>query len=732
MEISNVKVLQLLLFILLNLYVLRLVFQVANGAGTNDGKTIQVIFNFVFLESVEKLLPWMQENFPELSLDKTKFNEMSWIESVLYISGIPRNESETLLHRAQQSKGFFKAKSDYVTEPISEAGLEGLWERLLQLEIFQLILTPFGGIMSEVSDSEIPFPHRKGTLFEIQYLVSWGDDKETEKHIGSMKMLYEYMTPYVSKSPRAAYLNYRDLDLGTNKNGNTSYAQASIWGLRYFKNNFRRLVHVKTLVDPENFFRNEQSIPDGTNGGKVITVLFDCLFLETVEKLLPWMQENFPELSLDQTKFTEMSWIDSVLYFSGIPRNESELLLQRRTEDSNRFFKAKSDYVTDPISEAGLEHLWKILLEEERSVLILTPFGGKMSEISDSETPFPHRKGTLFEIQYMIFWNDDKETEKHIGWMRRLYEYMTPHVSKSPRAAYLNYRDLDLGRNIDDGSTGYEEASIWGLKYFKGNFMRLVNVKTVVDPDNFFWDEQTTERFLQCFASHYEGLSYVLEAHFIIIDLLNLWSIDVDIENESGWVESGATLSECTTQFHRRVKFMDFQQGHVQLSGEELFWAIRGGGGSSFGVILAWKLRLVPVPPSVTGFKISQTIEQGATKLFLKWQYIADTLHEDIFLHSVIGVGNKVAQMTAATALSWVEYVLYFAGISTNESEALLRRTQQSKSFFKAKSDYVSGPIWNLAWKSPRGAYLNYRVLDLGLGRTMLVIQAMDKQAFGV
>ncbi|CAN6683807.1 unnamed protein product [Malus baccata var. baccata] len=249
-------------------YVLRLVFQVANGAGTNDGKTIQVIFNFVFLESVEKLLPWMQENFPELSLDKTKFNEMSWIESVLYISGIPRNESETLLQRTQQSKGFFKAKSDYVTEPISEAGLEGLWERLLQLEIFQLILTPFGGIMSEVSDSEIPFPHRKGTLFEIQYLVSWGDDKETEKHIGSMKMLYEYMTPYVSKSPRAAYLNYRDLDLGTNKNGNTSYAQASIWGLRYFKNNFRRLVHVKTLVDPENFFRNEQSIPVLQSGEK--------------------------------------------------------------------------------------------------------------------------------------------------------------------------------------------------------------------------------------------------------------------------------------------------------------------------------------------------------------------------------------------------------------------------------------------------------------------------------
>ena len=70
-----------------------------------------------------------------------------------------------------------------------------------------------------------------------------------------------------------------------------------------------------------------------------------------------------------------------------------------------------------------------------------------------------------------------------------------------------------------------------------------------------------------------------------------------------------------------------------------------------FGVILAWKLRLVPVPPSVTGFKISQTIEQGATKLFSKWQNIADTLHEDIFLHSVIGIGNKVAQMVKKTII---------------------------------------------------------------------------------
>ncbi|CAL8148588.1 unnamed protein product [Prunus armeniaca] len=89
---------------------------------------------------------------------------------------------------------------------------------------------------------------KKWKSIQNQYMVTWDDDKETEKYIGLMRKL-------------AAYLNYKDLDLGRNKDVNTSYAEASICGLKYFRNNFRRLVHVKTLVDPGNFFRDEQSIP---------------------------------------------------------------------------------------------------------------------------------------------------------------------------------------------------------------------------------------------------------------------------------------------------------------------------------------------------------------------------------------------------------------------------------------------------------------------------------------
>ncbi|XP_022864866.1 cannabidiolic acid synthase-like [Olea europaea var. sylvestris] len=117
--------------------------------------------------------------------------------------------------------------------------------------------------MEEISDSAIPFPHRAGNLYKIHHLVSWEQEEieASDKYINWIRKLYSYMAPYVSRFPRAAYINYRDLDIGVNNKGNTSYAQASIWGIKYFKNNFNRLVHVKTKVDPANFFRNEQSIP---------------------------------------------------------------------------------------------------------------------------------------------------------------------------------------------------------------------------------------------------------------------------------------------------------------------------------------------------------------------------------------------------------------------------------------------------------------------------------------
>ncbi|KAK9907073.1 hypothetical protein M0R45_002441 [Rubus argutus] len=99
------------------------------------------------------------------------------------------------------------------------------------------------------------------------------------------------------------------------------------------------------------------------------------------------------------------------------------------------------------MSMAGLEGLWKKMIELKKPVLTFNPYGGKMSKISELETPFPHRAGNVYKIQYSVNWKEEgvEAEDRNLDLIRRLYEYMTPYVSKSPRSSYLNYRDVDLG-----------------------------------------------------------------------------------------------------------------------------------------------------------------------------------------------------------------------------------------------------------------------------------------------
>lgn len=239
--------------------------------GTGDKKAIKASFNSLFLGKIDRLIPLMNEIFPELGLRAEDCSEMSWVESTIYFAGFPKGSPlEVLLDKRQLYKSFFKAKSDFVAEPIPIYALEGIWDRLVEEEIAIMIMDPFGGKMDEISDSEVPFPHRNGVLYNIQYMVKWEviGVKATNRHVHWIRSLYKYMAPYVSRSPRGAYVNYRDLDLGTNNLENTSYFEAATWGLRYFKGNFKRLAEVKSRVDPGNFFRNEQSIPPVPTSGK--------------------------------------------------------------------------------------------------------------------------------------------------------------------------------------------------------------------------------------------------------------------------------------------------------------------------------------------------------------------------------------------------------------------------------------------------------------------------------
>ncbi|WOG81643.1 hypothetical protein DCAR_0100794 [Daucus carota subsp. sativus] len=242
---------------------IRVIIQAVNSSKKGQ-RTVQHLYQALFLGSTDRLFKVMGEGFPELGLQAKDCMEMSWIKSVLYIAGYPGTTPiEVLLEGKSSFKNYFKAKSDFVKEPIPESGLEGIWTRFYEEESPLMIWNPYGGKMSEIPESEIPFPHRKGVLYKIQYVTTWSDAAKDSvpRHEDWMRKLYNYMSSYASKFPRTAYVNYRDLDLGMNKYGNASFIEASSWGNRYFKDNFNRLVRIKTKVDPENFFSHEQSIP---------------------------------------------------------------------------------------------------------------------------------------------------------------------------------------------------------------------------------------------------------------------------------------------------------------------------------------------------------------------------------------------------------------------------------------------------------------------------------------
>ncbi|XP_031379943.1 berberine bridge enzyme-like 26 [Punica granatum] len=260
----------------------------------------------------------------------------------------------------------------------------------------------------------------------------------------------------------------------------------------------QRWQEVAPTLEDDLFIRVIMQAAPTNNGtiSRTLTTSYNAMFLGSVRRLLKVMRKGFPELGLTSKDCIETSWIKSVLYIAGYPNMTGpEVLLQVKPVLKPYYFKAKSDFVRVPIPKIGLLGLWKLFLEDDNPFMVWSPYGGMMERIPETATPFPHRRGILFKIFYMASWQDpDEDPSKHMNWTRSMYNYLGPYVSKSPREAYVNYRDLDLGMNKNwKNVTDYivKEASAWGAKYFKGNFYRLLEVKSRVDPDNVFRHEQS-------------------------------------------------------------------------------------------------------------------------------------------------------------------------------------------------------------------------------------------------
>ena len=142
-----------------------------------------------------------------------------------------------------------KGKSDYVSEPMTEQGVQTLLNGLLKApgEI-AVLLDSYGGAINKVASGATAFVHRGNTRYLIQYFMQWEIPAATDTNIAMMQTLYTSMRPFVSGQ---SYVNYCDLDLGQ------GYARA------YWGDNLPRLTTIKAAFDPKNIFRHAQSVPLG-------------------------------------------------------------------------------------------------------------------------------------------------------------------------------------------------------------------------------------------------------------------------------------------------------------------------------------------------------------------------------------------------------------------------------------------------------------------------------------
>ncbi|CAN8305402.1 unnamed protein product [Cochlearia groenlandica] len=231
----------------------------------NKKETVRASVVALYLGNQNDVLSLMTKEFPELGLKKENCTELTWIQSVLWWDNhlnATLVKPEILLERNPDSASFLKRKSDFVDKEITKEGLDFLFNKMIEVGKIGLVFNPYGGIMSKVAPGDTPFVHRN-MLYKVQHSMNWKDaaPEAGASFLGKAKSFYSYMAPFVTKNPRFTYLNYRDLDIGVNSHGPNSYREAEVYGRKYFGANFDRLVKVKTAVDPQNFFRDEQSIP---------------------------------------------------------------------------------------------------------------------------------------------------------------------------------------------------------------------------------------------------------------------------------------------------------------------------------------------------------------------------------------------------------------------------------------------------------------------------------------
>jgi Berberine and berberine like len=183
----------------------------------------------------------------KLKVELKRLQKLSGSADQISTKTQPFKDAATVFNGSGPDVVFMKAKSDYVTEPLTDQGILTLLGALQKAAApISVLCDTYGGAINQVASDATAFVHRGKTKYVIQYYKEWDTAGASDTNIAVMRTLYDQMRPFVSGG---CYVNYCDLDLGD------GYAKA------YWGDNLPRLMKIKSQVDPKNVFRHAQSVP---------------------------------------------------------------------------------------------------------------------------------------------------------------------------------------------------------------------------------------------------------------------------------------------------------------------------------------------------------------------------------------------------------------------------------------------------------------------------------------
>ena len=145
-------------------------------------------------------------------------------------------------------------------------------------------------------------------------------------------------------------------------------------------------------------------------------------------------------------------------------------------------YRAKSDYMTQPVPAAGIAAMLQSMEERQKftslGAVLLDAHGGAIAQVAPDATAFVHRN-VLFSAQYLATGKASDTAQiqqQNLAWLQKLYAGLRPYASGQ---AYQNYVDADL--------VGWQAA------YYGDNYAKLRQIKTKYDPTDVFHFAQSVE-----------------------------------------------------------------------------------------------------------------------------------------------------------------------------------------------------------------------------------------------